>query len=191
MTFYHASPVPGLSVLEPRVSNHGKPLVYLSDCRENTLPYLSNAVEKYCREAGLPPQEFYPKWGSYGFSPAGLLRLEEYWPNAAQETYQGVSGYIYSVEGEDFAPQPDIPHAFLSQRPVRITGREFIPDAYEALLQARQAGKIELRNYEENSPEMLRWIEKSVRQEYDDPQAVPCYRAFLQAKFPFLREAAI
>lgn len=52
MKLFHASQTPGIRVLEPRVSNHGKPLIYFSDCRENTLVYLSNAVEKFCREKG-------------------------------------------------------------------------------------------------------------------------------------------
>ena len=37
MTFYHASPVKNISVLEPRVSNHNIPLIYFSDKRENVL----------------------------------------------------------------------------------------------------------------------------------------------------------
>ena len=36
---YHASPVPGLHTLEPRVSNHGIPQVYFSRKRENVLVY--------------------------------------------------------------------------------------------------------------------------------------------------------
>lgn len=51
--FYHASPVKGLTQLEPRISNHGIPLVYFSRKRKNVLVYLSNAVEKYCRETGF------------------------------------------------------------------------------------------------------------------------------------------
>lgn len=42
---YHASPTGGLTVLTPHVSNHGHPLVYFSNKRENVLVYLSNAVE--------------------------------------------------------------------------------------------------------------------------------------------------
>ena len=35
--YYHASPTGGIRVLEPRPSNHGVPLVYFSDRRENVL----------------------------------------------------------------------------------------------------------------------------------------------------------
>ena len=47
--YYHASSVQGITRLEPRVSNHGIPLIYFSTKRENTLVYLSNSLEKYCR----------------------------------------------------------------------------------------------------------------------------------------------
>ena len=53
MILYHASQTKGLTVLEPRVSNHGVPRVYFSEKRENVLVYLSNAIEKFCRETGF------------------------------------------------------------------------------------------------------------------------------------------
>ena len=49
--YYHASNVKGIEIIEPRVSNHGIPLIYFSKKRENVLVYLSNAVEKYCKDA--------------------------------------------------------------------------------------------------------------------------------------------
>ena len=51
--YYHASPIKGIKVLEPRISNHNIPLVYFSTKRENTFVYLSNAVEKLCKEKGF------------------------------------------------------------------------------------------------------------------------------------------
>ena len=50
---YHASQTPGIEVLEPRTSNEGVPRIYFSDKRENVLVYLSNAVEKTCRDLRL------------------------------------------------------------------------------------------------------------------------------------------
>ena len=50
---YHASRTPHIATLEPRRSNEDVPRIYFSDKRENTLVYLSNAVEKTCRERGF------------------------------------------------------------------------------------------------------------------------------------------
>lgn len=44
--YYHASQTGGIRCLQPRVSNHRIPLVYLSAKRENVLVCLSNAMEK-------------------------------------------------------------------------------------------------------------------------------------------------
>ena len=101
---YHASPTGGLTVLTPHVSNHGHPLVYFSKKRENVLVYLSNAVEKYCRDTGFVHTGQWEKWGPYGFDLDGVQRLEEYYPNALEETYAGVSGYIYGAEPANTAP---------------------------------------------------------------------------------------
>lgn len=179
--YYHASQTPGLTVLEPRVSNHGTPLVYLSSKRENVLVYLSNAVEKHCREIGSSHTGPWEKWASYGFS-KGKLVLEEYWPDATKETYQGVGGYIYTVEG-DFAPQSDIPDAYTTCAPVKVVGCEWVPDAYSALLQAETEGKLRLKSYSENNEAMLAWLTDIIRKEYQQTGA-PDYRRFLLDKFP-------
>lgn len=101
--YYHASPLKDLHILTPHTSNYGSPLLYLSAKRENTLPYLSNAIELYGKRSGKFPEGPYHKWASYGFTGEGILHLEEYYPNAAEETYKGISGYIYTI-----APSPDI-----------------------------------------------------------------------------------
>ena len=77
--YYHALPVVNITQLEPRISNHGIPLVYLSGKRENVLVYLSNAVEKYCRETGFSYEGRWQKWGPYGFDKNGIVCLEEYY----------------------------------------------------------------------------------------------------------------
>ena len=83
--FYHASQVKDIKELEPRVSNHGVPLIYFSRKRENVLVYLSNAVEKFCKETGFEYNSTWRKWGSYGFEKDGRQRLEEYYPDAFEK----------------------------------------------------------------------------------------------------------
>lgn len=59
--FYHASQTPKIEILYPHISNHGEQLVYLSIKRENTLVYLSNAVEKHCKQVGFAYNGIYQK----------------------------------------------------------------------------------------------------------------------------------
>ena len=182
---YHASPIPDRETLTPHISNHGKPLIYFSQKRENVLVYLCNAVEKCCRESGFVHNGIYRKWGSYGFNSEGILVLDEYWLNATMETYKGQAGYIYSVEeNKDFSDLEGIPFAKISQNPVKVMDCEYIPDAYDALLQAGSEGKIILTKYEDNSPKKLEWIRRATLEEYNDKDCGEEYRFFLKKKFP-------
>ena len=182
--YYHASPFGGITQLEPRISNHGIPLVYFSKKRENVLVYLSNAIEKYCRETGFSYDGKYQKWGPYGFNKDGRLRLEEYYPNALISTYKGVSGYIYSAEAitdSGFAVQ--IPDAATSSIPVKVLNSEYVPDAYEAILQAEKEGLITILRYEDMSERMREWNEKTIKKEYEEADDHPEYRHFLKGNF--------
>ena len=182
--FYHASPTAGIRILEPRISNHGRPLIYFSRKRENVLVYLSNAVEKYCRENGFIPAGPWQKWGPYGFDRDGVQRIDEYYPGALEEAYRGVSGYIYTAEKvKDCGFQVQIPDAVTAEEPVPVTGCEFVPDAYEEILKAEGQGLIRIRRFEETSAAFREWNRKTVREEYAAAVDHPEYRFFLEGKF--------
>ncbi len=185
--YYHASPVKGIARLEPRVSNHGVPLVYFSRKRENVLVYLSNAIERYCRETGFSYDGKWQKWGPYGFNKDGRQRLEEYYPNALISTYKGVSGYIYGAEtivDSGFAVQ--ITDAATSSIPVEVSSVEYVADAYEAILQAEREGLITIIRYEEMPDKMREWSERTIREEYANAADHPEYRHFLRGNFPHI-----
>lgn len=186
--YYHASSVKGIKYLKPQISNHGKPLVYFSVKRENTLVYLSNAVEKYCKETGYTHSGLWKKWGSYGFTQDGVLRLEEYYPNATFDTYKGVSGCIYSTELlSDGQALEEVPFAITSEHIVQVQYCEFISDAYAEIMNAVEKGKIILQKYEDMSLSKLNWIRNCVAGEYRDNLSHDEYRHFLIGKFPFLQ----
>ena len=186
--YYHASQIKGITCLEPRISNHGVPLIYFSKKRENTLAYLSNAVEKYCKETGFEYGGTWKKWGSYGFTKDGILQIQEYYPDAIEKTYRGVSGYIYSAEAlTDSGFELQIPDAATSSLPVEVTDAEFIPDAYDAIISAQKEGLISILRYEEASDNMREWIAKTMQEEYDNSKDHPEYRYFLKGNFPFVK----
>lgn len=182
MLLYHASPTPDIARLEPRISNHDKPLIYFSQRRENTLVYLSNAIERYCKSIGFAPKERWHKWASYGFDKQGIFVLDEYYENAVEETYKGVAGYIYCVNAnEGCKPFGGIPYAYISEDEMKVESCEFVSDAYEALLKAESEGLIRIRRYNELSQGTHEWIEKTIRNEYAN--AKDDYKLFLEAKF--------
>ena len=181
---YHASQTPQLTVLEPRVSNQGEPLVWLSQKRENVLVYLSNAVERHCIETGFAHIEPWTKWGPYGFTKDGRMELSEYYPNALAETYAGVSGYVYRTEEPDGAESFGIPFAAAYRCPVPVIDAEYVPDALEALLEAERKEEIVIVRYAELPKRMHDWLARVIPQEYAEGKAD--YRHFLKAKFPAL-----
>lgn len=187
--YYHASQTGDIKVLEPRISNHNIPFIYFSEKRENVLVYLSNAIEKYCKETGFAHSSKWHKWASYGFESDGTLRIDEYYPNALIDTYKGVSGYIYSAENVSVnEDRINISSAVTTSEPVVVENVEFIEDAYDEIIRAVKTGLIKIRRYEEQSDKMLRWIEKTIRNEYSEAENEPDYRHFFKAKFSFLND---
>lgn len=183
--YYHASPIANIQQLEPRVSNHGVPLIYFSKKRENVLVYLSNAVEKYCRETGFEYSGRWQKWGPYGFDRDGRQRLEEYYPDALEKTYKGASGYIYRAESvTDSGFSLQIPDAVTSSAPVPVSEVEFVPDAYAAILEAERSGLIRILRYGEMSETMRAWTRRTIWEEYEGAADHPEYRHFLRGNFP-------
>ncbi len=187
--YYHASQTKDIKILEPRVSNHNRALVYLSSKRENVLIYLSNAVKKYCKENNFNYDGVWSKWASYGFTKDGILEIQEYYPNATYDTYKGVSGYIYSVKDVDgLEKQQDIPYAFYIDNPVTIDDCEYIEDSYEEIQKEVKKGNIVIKKYDDFIKERKDWLYKTIQKEYDEAIDHPDYRFFLIHKFPFIHD---
>lgn len=182
--YFHASNIEGIRKLDPNVSSHKKPLVYFTTKRENSLVYLTNAVEKYCKEIGFPHSGRYYKWNSYGFNEEGILVLQEYWPDAVIDTYAGMPGYIYSAADiPSIESIKGIPFGVTSTGSVTVDACEYVPDTYKALMEAADKGLIIIRKYRENSEQKLEWIERCVKKAYITAQLFPEYKIFLEAKF--------
>ena len=186
--YYHASNIQDLKVLKPHISNHGKSWVYFSTKRENVLVYLSNAVEKHIKEKYNRPLNKYVKWASYGITKDGLVRIDEYYPNAMKETFKGVSGYIYQVaELKEMKPLNGIKDVYVTQEEVDIDSCEYIEDAYEELLKAEREGKIEIQRFENITDKKKAWIEETILNEYKNSDNED-YKEFLLDKFDLLKD---
>lgn len=146
--------------------------------------YLSNAVEKYCNETSFLYTGEWKKWGPYGFEKDNRLRLEEYYPNALERTYKGVSGFIYSTENIiDSRFDVQIPDAVTSSLPVKVTSVEFVPDAYNAIIQAENEGLITVIRYEKMTNNRREWLAKTINDEYQNAMEHLDYKHFLQGNF--------
>lgn len=182
--FYHASPVKGIKTFYPRISNHDMPLIYFSEKKENVLVYLSNAVEKFCKETGFNYSGVWHKWASYGFDKDGILNLEEYYPNALIDTYKGVNGYIYSAENVNVSGVTiNVPYVIASRDAVEVSGCEFIRDAYEEIIKAESSRLIRITHYEQLSDSKREWICDTMKKEYETSSDHPEYRYFIENKF--------
>ncbi len=184
--YFHASQIGKIKTLEPRISNHNIPLIYFSDKRENVLVYLSNAVEKVCKEGRFTFDDLWYKWGSYGFERDGRLRFEEYYPNALEDTYKGIEGYIYSCSKIDPYQKLDIkiPNTFITAQKTTVDNCEFIPDAYNEMINAEANGLITILRYNEFISNIKRreWLKKTIIDEYRNNSAHPHYRFFLESR---------
>jgi len=183
MILYHASKTGGIECVEPRISNHDKPLCYFSSKKENVCVYLSNAVEKFWLSYGFIPLDRYNKWASYGFS-GDKLRIEEYYKNALKSTYSGVFGYIYTVETNE-ASKLNIPFVYACDKPVKVLKSEYVPDAYEYIMKLIFDKAIEFKSYESLSENELNGIKKMIEKEYEEAKTED-YKFFLKGNFDFL-----
>lgn len=182
--YYHASQQKDIKVLEPRISNHNKPLIYFSSKRENVLVYLSNAIEKFCKETNYEYDGIYSTWGPYSFTKEGILQLEEYYKDALKDTYQGVSGYVYTVE--EIPNQEilsDIKDVYVTSDKVTVTNCEYIEDAYEEILKAYELGLINILKYEDLPDTKINWLNDIIPKEYNEAKDHPEYKYFLENKF--------
>ena len=182
--YYHASRQKDIQVLEPRVSNHNKPLIYFSSKRENVLVYLSNAIEKFCKETNYEYDGIYSTWGPYSFTKEGILQLEEYYKDALKDTYKGVSGYIYTVEEiPNQEVLSEIKDVYVTSDKVTVTNCEYIEDAYEEILRAYELGLINILKYEDLPDTKINWLNDIIPKEYNEANDHPEYKYFLENKF--------
>lgn len=182
MTLYHGSPAAGITLLEPRTADHGKPYIYLSVSRTAAGLYLANAVEK----------PYY--WFPYGFDGRGRVEYHELYPHALDEVYSGQSGYIYTVSAKEsgLLTLNGIPHARLSEKPLPVSGCEEIPDCRVWLAEREKAGEFVLRRYEDKTPEQLSgWYKMLlgyIREKNMISSPECSYARFIREKFPFIWE---
>lgn len=182
MIAYHGTTIQGLSILKPYAnpySNLDYACVYLTTYKPLAAIYVWNK---------------HYKWMNYGFAEDGLPVYTESFPNALKEFYGGVSGYIYSCEG-DFLYDVDakIKVAVISKTDVIVQKTEIIQDCYLQILEYESQGLLHINRFETLSNEKRESEHKMIISEIKrnnllngkHPMA-----SFVQEKFPEIWEEA-
>ncbi len=145
MTYYHCSPTAGITVLEPRKpETFDKPAkVYLTASLPMALLY------------GIRNYEY-----SYGYTKAGQIYLDEYFPNALEALYRGKSASLYICAPES-VETTEIPNEEVSEQAVPVVKEIEIPDVCEALLEQERLGALVIHRYPELLPKKLDWIRRA------------------------------
>lgn len=153
MTFYHGSPIGGLTRLEPFLSEHKKPYIYFSSTPVVSLLYAVKPVPK--------PFSFYP----YGFADDGSVVYSEYYKNAFEDIYKGKVGYIYECDDiSDAENMTQISCAYTVDEPIVIDREIKITDCYEQFKEYEKQGLFKIKPFEAVS-------EKEMQMVFDDLKA--------------------
>ncbi len=156
---YHGSIVPNLTCLKPVSKLHNglsDAVVYLTANRAYALFYIWDANHNIRTN----------KWVTCAIK-NGVCTYYEQFPDQLKAFYDGVKGYLYSVENRGFekAAEEDM---YVSKSAVSMEKCEIIDHVYEEILRMESAGKLEILRYQSLSTEeqnrivdmMVEYIEK-------------------------------
>lgn len=142
MTYYHCSPTPGLTLLQPgQPAFSEKPRrVYMTTLVPMALMY------------GIRNYEY-----TYGYMQDGKMNFDEYFPNELEVLYRGKSASLYICD-PSLTESTKIPNEAVSREPVPVVSETFIPDLCEALLEQARLGTLVIRRHRELPEKQLQWI---------------------------------
>lgn len=177
MKLYHGSNTSGIKMLTPRLADHGKPYLYLTENEVVALFYTCNAVER--------PHYLFP----YGFDKMGTPVYHEIYSGALWDAANGRTGYLYEVEAtkEALLAFDKIPGAYLSEKPLDVCRCTEIPDAYRQFCAYEQEGKLIIERYEEQTQKQRDFWDAMMVDSLLSEKQLPTdgsYARFFQEKLP-------
>lgn len=184
MKFYHASDIANLQELKPQSSVYiENPTLYFSSKMENVLIYLANPVKKFYEQKYGKSNQIFQKFATYGFNKEKLLTIDEYYPNALEENFGDVSGYIYEIEADpNNLVENKIPFVYSTNQPQKVLKSTYVPNALDLVLKFEQKGLIKINRFETLSEKKLQIIKQQVEDCYaktDDK----IFKEYLTEKF--------
>ena len=182
MHLFHGSNTFNLHTLVPRLADHDRPYIYLSESQVVAGFYLANGVTR----------PYY--WFPYGFTDNKIPQYHELYPNALQEVSEGLSGVIYEVDppGPILQPFKNIPGAWLGIEPIPVISKIIIQDCYQWFMTMEIQGKLVISRFEEKTKKELDgWYDMifTFIREKDMIRTPECsYALFVKEKFPWVWE---
>lgn len=114
MVVFHGSPVAGIKIFTPRISTHGKPVIYASDRMD--------AVLLYCA-----------KWNDFMLTCGSEEVVVERYKGAFDELYKEKKGYIYILDGTTFQFD-EYCNELVSEKTVEVIDCITINNLYEVVM---------------------------------------------------------
>lgn len=176
MQLYHGTNIDRLTTLNPSLSNHGKPYVYLTDCFNLAVFYAAkNPIYTYRFKDGI-------------------LHYDEYFDNQFKILHDGKSGTIYGVDCE-LQRLDKMPWVYLSDTPINVRPILHIDNLYEYLNECVEKGDIILHSFKDISDRAKEFNFGQIRDEIikNDLISKPddSYALFIQKYFPTIWENAV
>lgn len=178
MKYYHGSPVCGLKILKPFLSNHKNKYVYLSTNEAVALFYTVRT-----------------DWYTYGFDKeTGLPVYTEYYKDQLRNLYFQKQGSVYEADSDALSDNPtNIKCAFVVEHDVPVESEKQINNLYDTFIEYEKEHKLIIRRNEDLTADEMMKINKIVIGEINNNLANSSreYSKFLKEKFPELWEKCL
>lgn len=148
---YHASSVPGIQTLKAVSNLHGSDgdkVVYLTESLPYSLFYIWDAAHN------KKPGKHVTCWLK-----DGIVYYEEQFPGQLRAFYEGVQGYVYSLDACDhFEQMLNRESMWFSRRDAKVEEAIFIEDVYAEIMRYVQLGQVKLIPFDEVPQEKIRLL---------------------------------
>jgi len=114
MVMYHGSPISEIEVFMPRMSTHGKSLVYAAKSMDSVILYCA-------------------KWNDFQVTCGSDDVIVERYQGALDELYKNKKGYIYILDGSAFKFDEHC-NDFVSNEPVKVIECVTINNLYDVVM---------------------------------------------------------
>ncbi len=187
LRLYHSSINPDIQVLKPvsNLHNTNDNVVYLTVNAPYALFYIWDS--KHNKKSG----KHITAWIKNG-----ITYYEEQFPNQIRTFYDGVKGYLYSVDYKDnFVPVANRESMYSCESEIPIENIEVIENVYKALMEFEAKGELKVIRFEDVPNERIedlynhmteRLLKNKVTEKPDTEEAI-----FYQEYFKSVRDSAV